>query len=167
MATRKDHPGKSHKAPPLAPTVRMVKRRRRALPALVKELLEKGGHPEDIKKFLKYHGYPWKAVEEAVEEARRSHAKELSLLSDPAGKPVVHKAARTSADRVRRHREEMRRKGMRPITLWVPDTRSPAFLAAAAEACRRANAADKTDPAVTFLEDLVEQSFRDLDESGL
>jgi hypothetical protein len=67
---------------------------------------------------------------------------------------------------VRRHREALRKKGMRPITLWVPDTRSPEFAAAAAEACRRANEADKTDPAVRFFEDLVEDSFRDLDESG-
>jgi hypothetical protein len=72
-----------------------------------------------------------------------------------------------SADRVRRHREAMRKKGMRPITLWVPDTRSPEVLAEAARQCRLANEADKTDPAVQFFDDLVDESLRDLDESGL
>lgn len=32
-----------------------------------------------------------------------------------------------SRDRVRSHRERMRAAGMRPIQLWVPDTRSAAF----------------------------------------
>lgn len=73
----------------------------------------------------------------------------------------------TTTARVRRHRQELRKKGMRPITLWVPDTRSPEFAAAAAEACRRANEADKTDPVVKFFDELVEESFRDLDEHGL
>jgi Protein of unknown function (DUF3018) len=61
----------------------------------------------------------------------------------------------------------MRKKGMRPITLWVPDTRSPEVLAEAARQCRLANEADKTDPAVQFFDDLVDESLRDLDESGL
>jgi len=30
-------------------------------------------------------------------------------------------------DRVREHRERLRRQGLRPIQLWVPDTRSPRF----------------------------------------
>jgi len=75
--------------------------------------------------------------------------------------------APSSGDRVRSHREEMRRKGMRPITLWVPDTRSPEFLEAAREACLRANEADKTDPAVKAFDAIMAASLRDLDKSGL
>lgn len=30
-------------------------------------------------------------------------------------------------DRVRAHRERLRLQGLRPIQLWVPDTRSPRF----------------------------------------
>ena len=34
----------------------------------------------------------------------------------------------TSRDRVRAYRERMRAQGMRQVTFWVPDVRSPAFL---------------------------------------
>jgi hypothetical protein len=30
--------------------------------------------------------------------------------------------------KVRAHRERLRRRGMRPIQIWVPDVRSPAFI---------------------------------------
>jgi hypothetical protein len=36
-----------------------------------------------------------------------------------------------SRDKVRAHRERLRRQGLRPIQIWVPDVRSPAFRAAA------------------------------------
>ena len=32
-----------------------------------------------------------------------------------------------SRDKVRAHRERLRRRGMRPIQLWVPDVRSRSF----------------------------------------
>ncbi|MFX0579491.1 antitoxin MazE family protein [Nocardia nepalensis] len=34
-------------------------------------------------------------------------------------------------DRVQAHRDRMREQGLRPIQIWVPDTRSPQFLAEA------------------------------------
>ena len=40
-------------------------------------------------------------------------------------------------DRVKGYRERLRRQGLRPIQIWVPDTRSPAF---AAEAHRQSAA---------------------------
>ena len=48
-------------------------------------------------------------------------------------------AARSSKtrDKVRAHRERLRRQGLRPIQLWVPDVRSPQF---AAEAHRQSRA---------------------------
>ena len=36
-------------------------------------------------------------------------------------------------DRVRKHREALRLAGLRPVQLWVPDTRNPSF----ADECRR------------------------------
>jgi hypothetical protein len=33
----------------------------------------------------------------------------------------------TSRDKVRAHRERLRRQGLRPIQIWVPDVRSPKF----------------------------------------
>jgi hypothetical protein len=44
--------------------------------------------------------------------------------------------------RVRKHRESLRQAGMRPIQLWVPDTRRPGF----AEECRRQSALIVNDP---------------------
>jgi hypothetical protein len=45
--------------------------------------------------------------------------------------------ARAGRDRVRDYRERLRRQGLRPIQIWVPDTRSPDF---AAEAHRQSAA---------------------------
>ena len=36
-------------------------------------------------------------------------------------------------ERVQKHRDKLRAQGLRPITIWVPDTRAPGF----AEACAR------------------------------
>ena len=37
----------------------------------------------------------------------------------------------SSRDRVRAYRDRLRKQGLRPIQLWVPDTRSPDFAAEA------------------------------------
>jgi hypothetical protein len=37
----------------------------------------------------------------------------------------------TSRDKVRAHRERLRRRGLRPIQIWVPDVRSRRFAAEA------------------------------------
>jgi hypothetical protein len=37
----------------------------------------------------------------------------------------------TSKAKVRAHRERLRRQGLRPIQIWVPDVRSPVFVAEA------------------------------------
>jgi len=46
---------------------------------------------------------------------------------------TVSVPTRSSKDRVRRHREAMRAKGYRTVTLWLPDSRRPGF----AEECRK------------------------------
>ena len=35
--------------------------------------------------------------------------------------------ARSSRDKVRAHRERLRRQGLRPVQIWVPDVRAPGF----------------------------------------
>lgn len=35
--------------------------------------------------------------------------------------------SKSSRDKVRAHREKLRRQGLRPIQIWVPDVRSPEF----------------------------------------
>jgi hypothetical protein len=36
-------------------------------------------------------------------------------------------ASQAARDKVRRYRESMRRQGLRPLQIWVPDTRAPGF----------------------------------------
>jgi hypothetical protein len=45
----------------------------------------------------------------------------------------------TSREKVRTHRARLRAQGMRPITVWVPDMRSPKLAAEARRQCLRAN----------------------------
>jgi hypothetical protein len=40
---------------------------------------------------------------------------------------VRQRSNSSSAVRVRAHRERLRAQGLRPVQLWVPDVRSPAF----------------------------------------
>jgi len=35
--------------------------------------------------------------------------------------------SKSSRDKVRAHRKRLRQQGLRPIQIWVPDMRSPAF----------------------------------------
>jgi len=54
------------------------------------------------------------------------------------------KGSGSSRDKVRAHRERLRRQGLRPIQIWVPDVRSPAF---AAEAHRQSLAVARSPAA--------------------
>jgi len=36
--------------------------------------------------------------------------------------------SKPSRDKVREHRKRLRQQGLRPIQIWVPDMRSPAFV---------------------------------------
>lgn len=46
-------------------------------------------------------------------------------------KDMSRTPSKSSRDKVRVHREKLRRKGLRPIQIWVPDVRSPKFAAEA------------------------------------
>jgi Protein of unknown function (DUF3018) len=46
------------------------------------------------------------------------------------------------SDRVQKHRAGLRASGLRPIQIWVPDTRRPGF----AEECRRQSRLLRNDP---------------------
>lgn len=65
-------------------------------------------------------------------------------------------AATPTNARVRKHRDQLRRAGLRPVQIWVPDTRRPDF----AEECRRQSRlvaqADAADPdLMQFLDDAL------------
>jgi hypothetical protein len=62
-----------------------------------------------------------------------------------------------TAERVRKHRDTLRAAGLRPVQIWVPDTRRPGF----AEECRRQSLAVAADTAAradeTALHALLDQ----------
>jgi hypothetical protein len=51
----------------------------------------------------------------------------------------------TSAQRVQRRRDKMRASGLRPIQIWVPDTRASGFAAECRRQCERIAAFDQTE----------------------
>lgn len=55
-------------------------------------------------------------------------------------------------DRVRKHREALRMAGLRPVQLWVPDTRQASFAAQ----CREQSARLVNDPQETEMLGLIE-----------
>jgi Antitoxin MazE-like len=61
---------------------------------------------------------------------------------------------------VRRRRDKLRELGMRPLQIWVPDTRAPGF---AAEAARQAQlvAAATTEDDLDFLDSLANDVLRE------
>lgn len=67
--------------------------------------------------------------------------------------------ASSVSQRVQRHRDAMRAAGLRPIQIWVPDTRLPGF----AEECRRQSLiAAKADAADKELSDFLDAALDDL-----
>lgn len=64
-------------------------------------------------------------------------------------------------ERVQKCREALRRAGLRPVQIWVPDTRRPGF----AEEChRQSRLAAQADKADTDLMGFLDDALDDLDE---
>ncbi len=62
--------------------------------------------------------------------------------------------------RVQKHRDALRMAGLRPVQIWVPDTRRPGF----AEECRQqSRLVAQADMADTDLQQLMEQAQADVD----
>ncbi len=63
-------------------------------------------------------------------------------------------------DRVKKHRDALRKAGLRPVQLWVPDTRRPGFN----EECRRQSLlATQADQRDTGLDSFMDDALRDID----
>ena len=61
--------------------------------------------------------------------------------------------AASSAERVQKRRESLRKAGLRPVQIWVPDTRAPGFEAECRRQALLSNEADMADPdLMRFLE---------------
>ena len=61
----------------------------------------------------------------------------------------------TSAQRVEKRRAALRAQGLRPIQIWVPDTRAPGFAEECARQAAIADAAYRADPDLSQLEEAV------------
>lgn len=71
--------------------------------------------------------------------------------------------AKSIKERVEQRRSAMRAAGMRPIQIWVPDSRQPGF----AEECRRqARIIAASDTADDDLSVFLDAALADLPESG-
>ena len=58
--------------------------------------------------------------------------------------------------RVRKHREQLRRQGLRPLQIWVPDVLSPSFRAAARKQSRAVAASSHADADLSFIQSISE-----------
>ena len=64
-------------------------------------------------------------------------------------------AASNSAQRVAKRRAALRAQGLRPIQIWVPDTRAPGFAEEYARQAAIADAANRADPELRQIEEAV------------
>ncbi|MBT2773325.1 antitoxin MazE family protein [Halomonas sp. ISL-60] len=64
-------------------------------------------------------------------------------------------------DRVQKHRATLRASGLRPIQIWVPDTRRPGF---SEEIKRQCETVAKADNADHDLQDLMDATLLDVDD---
>jgi len=65
----------------------------------------------------------------------------------------------SSRDRVREHRDKLRAQGLRPIQIWVPDTRSPGFAEQAHRQARRVAESAQAGADQAFIEAISEDPF--------
>ena len=62
--------------------------------------------------------------------------------------------------RVQKHRDALRMAGLRPVQIWVPDTRRPDF---AAECRRQSLLAAQADSANASLQRFMDEALEDMD----
>jgi len=62
--------------------------------------------------------------------------------------------------RVQKHREALRMAGLRPVQIWVPDTRRPGFQEECRRQCRLVAQADSAD---VTIQQFMEAALADVD----
>ena len=65
-------------------------------------------------------------------------------------------------EKSRTYRERQRAKGLRPVQHWVPDTRSPEFLARARRECEALKGDQSEAKILDEIEDLASELLKDL-----
>lgn len=63
-------------------------------------------------------------------------------------------------DRVQKHRDMLRQSGLRPVQIWVPDTRRPNFAEECRRQCRLVSEADQVDAG---MQRLMDEALADVD----
>jgi Protein of unknown function (DUF3018) len=71
--------------------------------------------------------------------------------------------ASSTVDRVRKRRAALRRAGLRPVQIWVPDTRRPGF---AAECRRQSRLIAEADQADAELAAFMDAALVDINREG-
>lgn len=62
------------------------------------------------------------------------------------------KRSKSRRDKARAHRKRLRQQGLRPIQIWVPDMRSPAFLAEAHQQSLAVASSPRAKPDQDFID---------------
>jgi Protein of unknown function (DUF3018) len=77
----------------------------------------------------------------------------MKSAGDKKNNPAAEQKKLAARERVRKHRESLRARGLRPIQIWVPDTRKPGF----AEEAHRQSLAVRNDPQEKEVLDFIEE----------
>jgi hypothetical protein len=70
-------------------------------------------------------------------------------------------APRSSASKVRQHREKLRAQGLRPIQLWVPDVRDPKVIEQMRQEARAIAESPGEKEEIAFIDSLFEDTLFD------
>jgi hypothetical protein len=73
--------------------------------------------------------------------------------------PSSHSSS-SSRDKVRAHRERLRRQGLRPIQIWVPDVRSKSFATQAKRQSRAIAQSAQEQDDLAFIESIADWDAR-------
>lgn len=76
---------------------------------------------------------------------------------------ILRKPVMTNIDvnaRVQKHRDSLRKAGLRPVQIWVPDTRLPGFTEECRRQCLVVAEADMVDVAI---EQFMDEAVKDID----
>lgn len=98
--------------------------------------------------------------------SKRSAKNVRAKTKKPAAKTKSKKSAVDPYAAVRRYRERMRAKGLRPMTIWVPDVSAPEFVHRLQRDIRRAAEFERTNPQARedaeLWDKFIEESWADL-----
>lgn len=74
---------------------------------------------------------------------------------------MVAATRKSSAEKTRAYRERMRAKGMKQVTIWVPDRKSPEYLAEARRQSRAVASSPHAADDQAFVDSLSEWIFEE------